>query len=84
MPEHLMKWGYATTAAIVRSLQKDQFYRRQLQNELKLILLDHLRKKCYYVINCVCDDHSVLSLIINPIYNPSNYDPSSHYTPKLF
>ena len=39
-----MKWGYTTTAAIVRSLQKDLFYRRQLQNELKMILLDHLRK----------------------------------------
>ena len=42
-----MKWGYATTAAIVRSLQKDLFYRKQLQNELKMILFDHLRKKKY-------------------------------------
>lgn len=37
-----MKWGYANTAAIVRSLQKDFYYRQQLQADLKLILLDHL------------------------------------------
>ena len=37
-----MKWGYATTAAIVRSLQKDHFYRNQLESDLKLVLLDHI------------------------------------------
>lgn len=37
-----MKWGFATTAAIVRCLQKDAFYRKQLERELKLVLLDHL------------------------------------------
>ena len=37
-----MKWGYASTAAIVRSLQKDLFYRQVIQSDLKLILLDHL------------------------------------------
>lgn len=37
-----MKWGYATTAAIVRSLQKDYFYRQQIESDLKHVLLDHL------------------------------------------
>lgn len=37
-----MKWGFANTAAIVRSLQKDLYYRQQLQSDLKLVLLDHL------------------------------------------
>jgi hypothetical protein len=44
MSNKKMKWGYANTAAIVRSLQKDFFYRQQLQSDLKLILLDHLSK----------------------------------------
>lgn len=37
-----MKWGYASTAAIVRSLQKDLFYRQELERDMKLVLLDYL------------------------------------------
>lgn len=40
-----MKWAYATTASIVRCLQKDQFYRNQIESDLKLVLLDHLSKQ---------------------------------------
>lgn len=42
-----MKWGYASTAAIVRSLQKDLYYRQELEKDLKLILLDHLNVGIY-------------------------------------
>lgn len=42
-----MKWGYASTAAIVRSLQKDVYYRQELEKDLKLVLLDYLSVGMY-------------------------------------
>jgi hypothetical protein len=43
-----MKWGYANTAAIVRTLQKDLYYRQELTNDTKLVLLDYLSAGWYF------------------------------------
>ena len=43
-----MKWGFATTAAIVRTLQKDLYYREELLKDFKLVLLDHLSVSWYF------------------------------------
>lgn len=39
-----MKWGFASTAALVLAHQKDTLYCTQLQQELKTVLLDWIGK----------------------------------------
>ena len=39
-----MKWGFASTAALVLNQQKDSFYVNQLTEELKAVALDWLGK----------------------------------------
>jgi hypothetical protein len=39
-----MKWGFASTAALVLAQQKDTFYANQLSEELKTVALDWLGK----------------------------------------
>ncbi len=37
-----MKWGFASTAALVLAQQKDSFYANQLSEEIKTVALDWL------------------------------------------
>lgn len=50
----MVKWGFASTAAIVRSLQKDFYYRKELENDLRLLCLDNLstinREQFWYLL----------------------------------